>query len=44
MVQSTMPLYDATGSSTNFELHGSEQPETLVIKILELAGVAMEVG
>tara|TARA_R100001510_G_C7634510_1_gene192891 strand:- start:476 stop:1225 length:750 start_codon:yes stop_codon:yes gene_type:complete len=33
-------LYNATGS-TNFELHGSEEP-TLVIKILELAGVAMK--
>jgi len=33
-------LYNATGS-TNFELHGSEEPN-LVIKILELAGVAMK--
>ena len=33
-------LYNATGS-TNFELHGSEEP-ALVIKILELAGVAMK--
>ena len=33
-------LYNATGS-TNFELHGSEEPH-LVIKILELAGVAMK--
>jgi hypothetical protein len=33
-------LYNATGS-TNFELHGSEEPN-LVIKILELAGLAMK--
>ena len=33
-------LYNS-GSSTNFELHGSEEPN-LVIKILELAGVAMK--
>ena len=33
-------LYNST-ASTNFELHGSEEPN-LVIKILELAGVAMK--
>ena len=33
-------MYNATGS-TNFELHGSEEPN-LVVKILELAGVAMK--
>ena len=30
-----------SGSSTNFDLHGSEEP-SLVIKILELAGIAMK--
>lgn len=33
-------LYNST-ASTNFELHGSEEPN-LVIKILELAGIAMK--